>query len=499
MMLDALLIIPELFIVLTLILLLIGEVTYRGEKTRLLTATTLVGLAGAFFQALVAYRYGAAQIFHHALSIDGLALFFKTLFIGLGFLAVIASSQSREIETAERAEYQALTLLGCLAMIVAAESAHLLLGALALLVLNVVGFLLASFKKKSVASTEAGVKLLMFGAVSGMLMAFGIAVLFSETGSLNIYEVHRALGAGAGSPQTLLISFGLLFLSLCFQLAAFPMYLWAPDVFQGAPTPSSAFLSVGIPAAGFAVAIRWLLVVFAIPGEGGAWAARESVPWSALLALAAALTMLAGSLLAVRQNSAKRMVGCLVVAQSGFGLLGLLVLDETGFAALLFQLLTGVVAGVGSYFILSVLHDEIGSDDLSRFNGMLKRAVPECICLILCLLTWLGLPPSPGFAGKFALIGSVFRQGWTLLAMIAVASLFLSVVAAARLAYSLMGEPPSWAVSTHSDGATSITSIAPSWARSALLVLLVVPILLAAVFSDALFRWSGASLSLILW
>ncbi len=495
---DALLIIPELFIALTLVLLLIGEVTYRGEKVRLLTITTLVGLLGAFFQALVAYRYGAAQIFHHALSIDGLALFFKTLFIGLGFLSVAAASQSKEIESSEMAEYHALTLLGVLAMVVAAESAHLLLGALALQVLNVVGFLLASFRKKSMASAEAGVKLLMFGAVAGVLMVFGIAVLFSETGSLNIYEVHRALTAGAGSSQVLLVSFGLLFLSLCFQIAAFPMYLWAPDVLQGAPTPSSAFLSVGIPATGFAVALRWLVVLFALPqtGDAGVWSAREAVPWSAILALAAALTMLAGALLAIRQNSAKRMAGCLMVAQSGFGLLGLLVLDRTGFAALLFQLLTGVVAGVGTYFVLSVLYDAIGSDELSRFRGMIKRAVPECICLILFLLTWLGLPPTPGFAGKFALIGSVFRQGWTLLALIAVASLFLSVVAAARLAFSLMGEPESSPSSVSADGSGTL---APTAARTVLLALLVIPLLLAAIFSDALFHWSTASFGLILW
>jgi NADH-quinone oxidoreductase subunit N len=487
---DALLIVPELFIVLTLLLLLVGEVTYRGERVRLLTATTLIGLMGAFFQALVAYRYGAAQIFHHALSIDGLALFFKTLFIGLGFLVTLAASQSKEIEPTERAEYQALTLLGILAMVVAAESAHLLLGALALLVLNVVGFLLASFRKKSIASTEAGVKLLMFGAVASVLMMFGIAVLFSETGSLNIYEIHRAINAGAGSSQMLLISFGLLFLSLCFQLAAFPMYLWAPDVLQGAPTPSSAFLSVGVPAAGFAVALRWLVVLFAIPGEEGVWTARNAVPWPGIIALAAALTMVAGALLAIRQSSAKRMVGSLVIAQSGFGLLGLLVLDRTGFAALLFQLLTGMVAGVGCYFVLSVFYDELGSDELSRFRGMIQRAVPECICLIVFLLSWLGLPPAPGFAGKFALIGSVFRQGWTLLSMIAVASLFLSVAAAARLAFGLMGEPAS--------GGT-VVSIAPSFARTTLLVLLVAPLLLTTIFSDLLFHWSAASFELILW
>jgi NADH-quinone oxidoreductase subunit N len=492
---EFVLILPEVILVLTLAFVIAAEITYHGEQVRLVAATALVGLAAAFVQTVITYQYGATQIFDGALSIDGLSLFFKLLFITLAGLAVFTSMQTREIPRERQTEYLSLVLASTLGMSLAASSADILLAFLALQFMNILAYFLAGYGKRSALSAEAAVKYMAFCSVAAALLLYGLAILFSSTHAFNIYEIHKALVATPLARDSMLAVFMLLFLSLSFQFGAFPMYLWTPDVLEGAPTPSSGFLSFGTRAAGFAVALRFLIVMFAQPGTlQGQWQVLGAVDWTRIVALVAGLTMLVGSLLALRQKAAKRMVGCLVVAETGFLLMGLLVLDQVGVAALLYNLVIELFALVGSFYVLAFFFDELRSDQLSDMRGMLGRAVPECICLVLFLLCLIGLPPMPGFIGKFTLIGAVVRHQWPVLAIVAILSMTLSTVAVSRLAYHLIGDFRQF-VEIGAEG----SHIAPSRQRQAFLLGVMVPMIMVGVFAEFVLNWAGKSLGFILW
>lgn len=484
------LLLPEIFIALTLGFVVFGEITYHGERHRLIGPTALVGLSAALIQTLITYQHGPAQVFHGALTVDGLSLFYKIIFISVAALSILTSAQTREIPQPKRTEYYALILAACLAMCLAASSADMLLAVLSLQFLNILGFFIAGFGKRSVLSVEAAVKYMVFSSVALAMFLYGLAMLFAHTHSLNIYEMHRALVASPLPDQVMLIVFVLVFLFFAFQIAAFPMYLWAPDVLQGAPTPASAFLSIGSRAAGLAVAIRFLITVFAKPGIAqGQWEVLGNLDWTKIVAVLAGATLLVGALLAFRQGAAKRLVACLVIAETGYLLLGVLVLDQVGLAAILYNGVIELFAITGIYFVLSYIYDEIGSDEIKDLAGVMGRAVPESVALILFLLTLIGVPPFPGFIGKFTLIGAAVRHQWLGLAAIAIFSMALSLVAVARLSYGLAGNLQ-----------VGLSSPLPSargrkWFLGALLV----PLAIVAIFAELVLDWAGSSLGFIFW
>ena len=486
---EFILLMPEVFLVLTLMAVIASETTYHGERTRLVFVTVLIGLGAAFLQTVLNYEYGATQLFGKSLTIDGLSLLAKLIFITFTSLTVVIADQTSEIPFRQKAEYYCLVLAGCLAMCFAASAADMLLAFLSLLCLNIICFFLAGFHKRSGVSIEAAIKYMIFTAVAGSLILYGLAILFSATHSLNVYEIHRELMAHPPGRTPLLISFMLIFLALAFQMGAFPMYLWAPDVLEGAPTPASGFLSLAPRAAGFIVATRFLIVVFAQPGEvHGQWQTLQGFEWTQIVAFVSGISMVVGSFLAYRQTSAKRLIACLLIAESGYLLMGLLVLDEVGIAALLFNLVIELFALSGTFFILSYFIGITGSDQLKDFRGMLNRAVPEAICLILFLLCLVGLPPTPGFLGKFTLIGSAIRHRWLALGFISIVSMAVSAVAVSRLVYHLIGEPK----------ALEKTEL-PNLNRKIFLTVLVMPILLVGVLGESVLNWAGKSLGFIFW
>lgn len=495
---DFLHLLPELFLALTLAGVIAGEIAYHGERVRLVTITALVGLGAAFIQVILSYQFGSAQLFGQSLSIDGFALFFKLFFIALAALTVGISIHAQEISSDRKSEFCALIVASALAMCLAASAANLLLIFLALQAVQLFGYILTAYRKSSVASTEAAVKQLLFGVVSAGLFLFGIAILFAATKSLNIYEIHRTLATSPLPESTGKVIFGLIFLSLTMQIAAFPSYLWAPDVLEGAPTPVSNFLALGPRVASFAVALRFLLVVFSVQdtNQAGLWRLFPGLEWPSVVALASGLTMACGALLALRQTGAKRLVASLVVAQSGFLLIGLLVLDEVGLAALLYNLLVELFSLTGIFFVLSYLYDRYKSDQLVDLRGAMRASTPECVSLLLFLGALVGLPPFPGFIGKFALVGAAVRHDWNFLAAVAVLCGTLSIVAIARLAFTLVGD--------FRPGLQTTVASASSLAghdrqRQAILSLLLAGIAALTVFANSVLNWAGQSLRFIFW
>ncbi len=486
---EFLYIMPEILIAVTLAFVVASEISHEGEQLRLITAISLLGLGSAFFYTIYSYQYGATPVFGGGLCLDGFSLFFKLIFISLAALSIASVGQTREIDPGRRTEYVALILASSLAMCLVASAADVILAYLSLLFLNVVSYFLAAFGRRSILSTESAVKYLAFGAVAGALFLYAIAILFAYTHSLNIYEMHRSLLAQPLPPQVMLVVFSFIFLSLSFQIGAFPMHLITADIMEGAPTPSAAFLSVGSRAAGFAIAIRLLIVVFTQPGlSEGRWEVLGGFDLTQLFSVVSGLTMMVGSLLALKQESAKRLVGYLVVTETGFMMMGLLVLDQVGIAALLYNLVIQLFALTGIFYVLAFFYDEIRSDQIQNLRGMLKRAVFECFCLVLFLLCLVGSPPLPGCIGKFTLIGAVIGSGRHPLALVAVLATVLSTVAVTRLSYYLVG-----------DFKKDAMPLAPRMARKAYLSVLLVPMTLAGIFAGLVLKGAGESLGFIFW
>ncbi len=488
---DLLLLLPEIYLALTLVLIIASEVAYHGEPVRLTGAMALMGLSGAFIQTLLTFRAAPAQLLGQALSVDGLSLFFKLFATLLGALTIISARDTREMPRSSRPEFCALIVGASLAMCVASSATDVLLAFLSLQFLNLLSVLLAGFSKSSVRSTEAAVKHLAFSAVSGFLFLFAVAILFASTSTVNILEMHRLLTANPLPREGALVVFMLLLMSLGFQMSAFPMSLSAPDVIEGAPTPVSGFLSIAPRVAGFAVAIRFLLVLFAQPAlSPGQWEVLGNLDWPRIAGLMAGMTMLFGSLLALRQTGAKRLVAYLAVAESGFLLMGLLVLDQVGVGALLFNCMVQLFALIGAFTVLSYIQDELRSDRLADLKGLHHRAVPESIALILFLSCLIGLPPLPGFIGKFALVGAAIRHHWYFLAGFAILSIALATFGLARLAYSLVGDLRDFRL------AGPVAALQP---RRIFLAALFVPLVLVGIFAEPLLAWAVQSLRFILW
>ncbi|MGE0617121.1 MAG: NADH-quinone oxidoreductase subunit N [Bacteriovoracia bacterium] len=490
---EFLLFMPEAYLLLTLAGLVFAEIAYRGERTRVVVGTTLLGLGTAFIQVLFTYKSLGTKLFGGSIVIDGISIFFKLFLLVLAVLAAITVYFSAEIRQSRRTEYFVFLVAAALAMCLVVCSVDLLLIFLGCQLMCVIGYFAAGYAKEEVRSTEAAIKFLVFGAVASVFFLFGIAILFTLTHTLNIYEIHAALAANPIPRETGLLVFVLIFLALSFFAGVFPMYLWVPDVIEGAPTPSGIYLGLGIPTVGIAVAIRFFLVVFGGPGAADVAASGGQLltEWPQIVALVSGTTMVVGSLLALRQQGAKRLVSALLVAHMGFLMMGLLVLNHSGVAALLYCLLVDLFSLAGIFGVFSFFFDRLGSDRLSDFRGMLAKSLPECLCLVFFLASFVGFPPLPGFIGRFALVDAIVEREWFGLAALAVGSSLVSVAVFGRLCFQLMGQYREYVGNTNPP-----LAFVPR--QRAFLILLLVPVGLLSIFAEPILYWTGRSLELIL-
>jgi NADH-quinone oxidoreductase subunit N len=370
-------------------------------------------------------------------------------------------------------------------MDLAAASNNLLLSAVCLVGTNVLLHLLSGFGVRSAFSAEAAVKHLVFTSVAAALFFYGCALVFGATGTLNLTEMHASLLERPLPPSVAVTVFTVFFLAICSQLAAFPMHFWAADVLEGAPTPVSAFVSVGSPALGIAIGTRLLVSLFVRSVGDGAWEPMGVEKWPEVLGWVAGGSMAVGTLLALRQSGAKRLVGSLVVAQTGFLLIGLLELDRVGLAALLYGLLVELFAVLGCFYLIGFFQDRLGSDRLQDWKGMLRRSLLEVLALVFFLGSLVGAPPFPSFIAKFALVGAALEQQRFLLATVAIGSWGLSWVAVTRIVFVLVGD------FRGSGYSASVWKVS----RRVDLLLFFLPLVLLGLFADRAMLWARGALS----
>lgn len=344
-----------------------------------------------------------ASAFNQMFTLDGLALFFKRFFLLAALVVLLMSVEFNDSLESGHSEYYALILFALSGMLFACSAHNFALLFVSLELITISFYILTSFQRGRLASLEAGVKYLIIGALSTGFTVFGIALIYGTSGQLDFSRVANALTEHPGVADSKIFLFGLLFLlaGLGFKIAAFPFQIWAPDVYQGAPSPTTAFLAVGSKAAGFVLLLRVLFI--AVPSV--------SAHWSNLLIYLSGFTILYGNLCAIPQRNVKRLMGYSSIAQAGYLLLGIAALSSAGQAAILYYLSGYLFTVLAAFTVICVVMRQLDGEDVSSLAGLNQRSPLLAATMTLAMVSLAGIPPLAGFFGKFLLLKSVIVLG----------------------------------------------------------------------------------------
>ena len=411
---DLQLILPEIFLTLAALGLLAWDWSLPAEKKSVLCwagiAVSLVALGLTFLPAITsAVAAGASdpsamRLFGGSWIVDPMSLLMKRAFSVTAALVFLMSREYVDEMPRARGEFYVLGVLSLLGMYLCASVNDFMSMFVSLEVVTVSFFVLAAFRRERATSIEAGLKLLVIGSLSAGLMLYGIAFIYGATGTVFFDEIRTAIGPGVGQKVPFELIFGalLVFLGLGFKTSAVPLHVWVPDVYEGAPTPVTAYLSVGSKLAGFVLVIRVVQVFFA----AGAAAAEIS----AFFALVAALTLLYGNLGAIPQTNVKRLMGYSSIGQCGYILIGIAASWTTGLSGALFYMSAYVVMNLAAFVVILLVSRATGSHDMEDWGGLARRSPMLGLAMAVSLLSLAGVPPFMGFFGKFMLLGSAIAK-----------------------------------------------------------------------------------------
>ncbi|HXI72353.1 MAG TPA: NADH-quinone oxidoreductase subunit N [Verrucomicrobiae bacterium] len=331
---------------------------------------------------------------------DGLAIFFKRFFIVAAILVLFMAVEFSDRIAGGVSEYYSLIVFALSGMLFAASANDFTMLFVSIELITITFYILTSFQRGRLVSLEAGVKYLILGALSSAFMVFGIALVWGTTGKLNFNEL-AAVAAQFETSKIFL--FGVLFIlvGLGFKIAAFPFQIWVPDVYQGAPTPTTAFLAVGSKAAGFVLLLRVLFT--AVP--------TVTAHWMNLLIVISAITILYGNLCALPQRNLKRLIGYSGISHAGYLLLGVAALTASGQSALLYYLAGYLFTVMAALTVICLVTRHLDNDDVSALAGLNQRSPLLAATMTLAMASLAGIPPLTGFIGKFLLLKAVIEQG----------------------------------------------------------------------------------------
>ena len=357
---------------------------------------------------------------------DALSLFFKQLFIVAAMLVLFMAAEfSDKLAEGSVAEYYSLILFALAGMLFAASSNDFTMLFVSIELITITFYVLVSFQRSKLQSLEAGVKYLILGALSSAFMVFGIALIWGTTGELNFTKLAAVAPQFADS-QIFLLGVLLVLVGLGFKIAAFPFQIWAPDVYQGAPTPTTAFLAIGSKAAGFVLLLRVLFT--AVPSV------THSHTFANLLIIISAITILYGNLCAIPQRNLKRLLGYSSIAHAGYLLLGVAALSASGQSALMYYLAGYVFTVMAAFFVITLVMRHLATEDISGLAGLNQRSPLLAATLTIAMVSLAGIPPLAGFFGKFLLFKAVIEaaqttgnHGYYCLVFIALAGVIISL------------------------------------------------------------------------
>jgi len=387
-----------LIVIVAVALALVSEI---ARPRRMAPVAGYILLAGFLAGLATAWSHPQldASLWKGIFVVDPMARFFSMLFMAAGALAVLLSLARMRKNPFEGAYYVCLGS-SAIGMMLMAGSGELITMYVALELTSVSLYLLAAMDSgKGTESREAGIKYLLVGAFSSALFLYGASFFYQATGTTVFSEIRQVMSAHANDGMILI---GLVFIlsAIGFKVAAVPFHMWAPDVYEGGPSPMVAFASTASKAAGFVLMARLLLSAF--PGL--------RADWTFLLSLMAALTMILGSLAAIPQSNLKRMLAYSSIGQAGFMLVGFVAGSELGMGAVMFYLVVYMFTNIGAFAVVTIFQGATGGDDIGDYSGLARRSPALALCMTLALLSLAGIPPLGGFAGKLFLFSAAMQE-----------------------------------------------------------------------------------------
>lgn len=412
-------VLPQAILGVAMLIVLLQEMAGSPRRAEHAGVTALLG-TGLALGAVLFLPSSPSPAFNGTIVQDGLFRVFAAAILISQFLALLlAGDYARRQGYSHRCEFYALFLSAGLGMLLMAAALNLALVFLGLELFSLALYLLCIYPAHRSTSQEAAMKYFLLSSFASAVLLFGCALLYGGSGALSLEGLKHALSGGEANRPLLMGGLVLVALGLCFKLAAAPFHLWAPDVYQGAPTPVTAFMSVATKAAALAVLVRLFPLTFSMPPWPG--------DWQGLLAALSLLTMLVGNLGALAQTNVKRMLAYSSVAHAGYLLMAPVVMGSSapanlrGLEALLFYLLVYAFMNVGAFAVVAWLEDTEGCGiEVKALSGLASRRPATALGIAVVMLSLTGLPPAGGFFAKLFLFGAAVASKWTFLAVIGV-------------------------------------------------------------------------------
>ena len=476
---------PEIVLAGTVILLTVLDLVVANK--RILAYVGLAGCAVAADAAVDLYGAPSALLFHGMVALDNFSLFFKVLTLAALAAAIWMSIGSREVRLVHLGEYYIVLLTCGLGMFFMASANNLLMAYLGLELVSLTSYILTGMLPHDRRSAEAALKYLIYGGVASGAMIYGMSWVFGMAGSLDYAAINAAMSQTDGNHTGLFMAFVFILAGFGYKMAFAPFHMWSPDVYQGAPTPFTGFLSVASNAAGAAILIRFFYPAVSTLGQDGVWTfqAFPAIQWTDLLVALSIVTMTWGNLSALNQRNVKRLLAYSGIAHAGYVMMGLVVLNNDGLNAMLFYVVVYLIMNLGAFLVVMVMANATGREDMDAYRGLAYRgAAFPAVCMAIFLFSLTGLPPLAGFIGKLLLFAAIIEAQFYVLAVAALINTVVSLYYYVRVVKTMFLEEPG-----PDDGPVAATASA-----TPLLGLLAVLTLVLGVYWGPLLDYTTASL-----
>ena len=481
---------PEIVITGTLLLVVVADIALPVLRRSLTFALTVLGLAAAFALTLPLIAVQPGSMFYGMIALDPMAVFFKAFLVLASLLVVLAAPGSKEFSRSNLGEFYALLLGVTLGMMLLASSTDLLMFFLSLEMVSLGSYIMVGYLRNDRQSNEASLKYILFGAVSTGAMLYGITLLFGVTGTTKMVVIRHVLAGAAASGENsliLLVSTVLILAGLGFKIAAVPFHFWCPDVYTGAPTPVTAFLSVAPKAAGFAIFMRFFFTGLSQAGPQLTWSTFASINWMPIVMVLSIVTMTFGNIAALRQENMKRLMAYSSIAHAGYILMGVVVLTSEGLQAVLVYLVTYLFMNLGAFMIVIEIYNRTGSFELKDYRGFYRRSPFLSISMSIFLLSLMGIPPLAGFFGKFYVFAAAVHRDLAWFAVIGAINSVVAVYYYVRVMKTMM-----------IDGSDDMSPVRVSWDSKALIWVMLIPTIGLMLFWDRVQKLTSGSVGLFL-
>jgi NADH-quinone oxidoreductase subunit N len=409
---------PEVFLFLWAILIFVVDFFLKEDKRKNLGYLSLLGI---LITIILLFFSAQGEMFGKAYSYDSLSFFFKLVFLLSAFLAISVSIDFVAKFRAFKGEFFGLILFSTVGMMLLSSARELIFLYVSLELVTIPLYVLAAYLKPDRKSAEAGLKYMLLGAISSAILLYGISLIYGITGTTFLLGIKTRLMVdylqiGPIGPG-LFLSFIFFIAGFGFKLALVPFHMWAPDVYEGAPTPITAFLSVGSKAAGLVAFLRVFFESFSV----------YNPDWVTIVAVLAALSMIIGNIIALLQTNIKRMLAYSSIAQVGYILVGLVAISERGVSSVAFYTLAYLFANMGAFVVAIAFELQTGSSEIKDYSGLSRTSPGLSLLMTIFLLSLVGIPPLAGFVGKYFLFASAIEKNLIWLVVIAVLTSVISL------------------------------------------------------------------------